>query len=402
MPLEKSASKPAFVRNLKAELSADKPRNQALAIAYSVMRKAKKRRADGGDISQDTTATDSPPPKMNLLDQAKSQYPVLKDLDYGYVENFKPNAGFLEHWNPGDEGAEPTSPTSLDALRPKEIPLDKHGLEIRDPSTRPIDVLGDIASHHLVNSDPVVKQTYQNLQDSITPAQNARLYDQYGYARMNEGENGSYDDWKQRAGMPGVLRGYTFQQWPKEFNDEFYTPEQMKSLDQLMDYFKTGKGPEKANGGTVRNPAVTRALAVARRAKGGKVHIGPIKSPHGGRTDTEEMKVPDGSYVLSADVVSHLGENNSDAGLKRAHQFFGPSGHFAKAQPRSSGGKSGGDGKPVECITAGGEYVIPPEVVRTIGGGDLDHGHKVLDRWSMNVRKDHIATLASLPPPAKD
>lgn len=162
---------------------------------------------------------------------------------------------------------------------------------------------------------------------------------------------------------------------------------------------------EMVHSGHPRNQAIAAALETARRAKrarGGGVHVGPIKSPHGGRTDTEEMKVPDGSYVLSADVVSHLGENNSDAGLKRAHQFFGPSGHFAKAQRRSSGGKSGGDGKPVECITAGGEYVIPPETVRAIGGGDLDHGHKVLDRWSMNVRKDHIATLASLPPPAKD
>jgi hypothetical protein len=162
---------------------------------------------------------------------------------------------------------------------------------------------------------------------------------------------------------------------------------------------------EMREAGHPRDQALGAAYRVMRdakkRKKGGRVHVGPIKSPHGGRTDTEEMKVPDGSYVLSADVVSHLGENNSDAGLKRAHEFFGPSGHFSKAH-RSAGGKSGGDGKPVECITAGGEYVIAPETVRAIGGGDLDHGHKVLDRWSMNVRKDHIKTLATLPPPAQD
>lgn len=40
MPLKKSASKAAFVSNIKAELAANKPKAQALAIAYSVKRKA--------------------------------------------------------------------------------------------------------------------------------------------------------------------------------------------------------------------------------------------------------------------------------------------------------------------------------------------------------------------------
>ena len=39
MPLKKSSSKKAFVSNLKEELKT-KPRDQALAIAYSVKRKA--------------------------------------------------------------------------------------------------------------------------------------------------------------------------------------------------------------------------------------------------------------------------------------------------------------------------------------------------------------------------
>lgn len=40
MPLRKSATKEAFVSNMKAELNAGKPKRQALAIAYSVKRKA--------------------------------------------------------------------------------------------------------------------------------------------------------------------------------------------------------------------------------------------------------------------------------------------------------------------------------------------------------------------------
>jgi hypothetical protein len=40
MPLVKSASKTAFCKNLKAEMAAGKPQKQAVAIAYSVKRKA--------------------------------------------------------------------------------------------------------------------------------------------------------------------------------------------------------------------------------------------------------------------------------------------------------------------------------------------------------------------------
>ena len=47
MPLAKSASKPAFSANVRAEMEAGKPQKQAVAIAYSVQRKAlgKKARA---------------------------------------------------------------------------------------------------------------------------------------------------------------------------------------------------------------------------------------------------------------------------------------------------------------------------------------------------------------------
>ena len=41
MPLKKSASKKAFRENVKAEMRAGKSQKQAVAIAYSVKRKAK-------------------------------------------------------------------------------------------------------------------------------------------------------------------------------------------------------------------------------------------------------------------------------------------------------------------------------------------------------------------------
>jgi hypothetical protein len=46
MPLIKSKSQKAFQSNIKAEIKAGKPQKQAVAIAYSVKRMAKK--AEGG------------------------------------------------------------------------------------------------------------------------------------------------------------------------------------------------------------------------------------------------------------------------------------------------------------------------------------------------------------------
>lgn len=65
---------------------------------------------------------------------------------------------------------------------------------------------------------------------------------------------------------------------------------------------------------------------------------------------------------------------------------------------RASGGKT--DGVPI--VAAGGEYVIPPEDVVHIGGGDLDHGHKVLDAFVKKMRQKTIKTLQGLPGPKKD
>ena len=58
------------------------------------------------------------------------------------------------------------------------------------------------------------------------------------------------------------------------------------------------------------------------------------------------------------------------------------------------------DGVPI--VAAGGEYVIPPEDVIHIGGGDLDHGHKVLDAFVKKMRQKTIKTLQNLPGPKKD
>ncbi len=45
MPLSKSASREAFRKNVAAEVNAGKPVKQAVAIAYSVKRKVKKKKS---------------------------------------------------------------------------------------------------------------------------------------------------------------------------------------------------------------------------------------------------------------------------------------------------------------------------------------------------------------------
>lgn len=142
---------------------------------------------------------------------------------------------------------------------------------------------------------------------------------------------------------------------------------------------------------------------------------GPLKSKDGGRTDTLPITVRSGSFVLPADVVSHLGEGNSDAGQQVVHSiFYGPYGIKPLGGGRKIAGSKttkktttktyadgGSVGGPVEILAAGGEHVLPPEVIAKVGGGDLDHGFRTLDAFVKKVRKDHIKTLKSLPPPAK-
>jgi hypothetical protein len=49
-----------------------------------------------------------------------------------------------------------------------------------------------------------------------------------------------------------------------------------------------------------------------------------------------------------------------------------------------------------------GEYVISPAKVAEIGNGDIDVGHKALDKFVMQLREQNIKKLQSLPGPAQN
>ena len=136
-----------------------------------------------------------------------------------------------------------------------------------------------------------------------------------------------------------------------------------------------------------------------------------LKSSIPGRTDKLPMKVKAGSYVLPADIPSALGQGNTMAGGEILKKMFnsGPygmatmKGHGRPRIPKrgfQEGGDVEGDDH-VDIVAAGGEYILPPEVVQDIGHGSMKAGHDVLDKFVLKVRKHHIDTLKKLPGPKK-
>jgi hypothetical protein len=148
-----------------------------------------------------------------------------------------------------------------------------------------------------------------------------------------------------------------------------------------------------------------------------QIHKGPIHSPVAGRTDHLPMNVESGSYVIPADIISAMGEGNTMAGFKIAKHMFSSHPYFQEAKMpygmKSNTPYGGGAGPygaklaaggkaPVEIVAAGGEYVITPQEVEQIGGGDIDHGHEILDHFVTGYRQKTIDTLKKLPGPKKD
>lgn len=147
-----------------------------------------------------------------------------------------------------------------------------------------------------------------------------------------------------------------------------------------------------ASGGAPRIPGPSFFQRDASRALSRQ--SGLIKSVVPGRTDKHPMRVASGSYILPADVVSHLGQNNTLSGAKFLRRKFGGGGVIQFA--------SGGNvPMPVNIVAAGGEYVLSPDQVAAVGGGDLKKGHAALDKMVLDTRRDHIKTLRKLAPPKR-
>lgn len=150
-------------------------------------------------------------------------------------------------------------------------------------------------------------------------------------------------------------------------------------------------------------------------------HVGPIHSPVAGRTDHLPMSVKSGSYVIPADIISAFGEGNTMAGFKIAHHIFESHPYFQGAQTPygvsnstpygagetpygaklATGGQADDDAPLVQIVAAGGEFVISPEGVTSLGEGDINYGHDVLDSFVKQYRAKTVDTLKKLPGPKR-
>ncbi len=159
-------------------------------------------------------------------------------------------------------------------------------------------------------------------------------------------------------------------------------------------------------GGT-DSPEVPKVHAPKTRATGPH-HEGPINSSVAGRTDHLPIEVASGSYVIPADIVSGMGEGNTIAGFKHMRRMFGGVPYGGSSEMPYGQGKTpygmakGGAASGVPIVAAGGEHVLTPDQVRDVGAGDLDRGHRVLDKWVLRMRAEFIKTLKNLKPPKKD
>jgi hypothetical protein len=96
-------------------------------------------------------------------------------------------------------------------------------------------------------------------------------------------------------------------------------------------------------------------------------------------------------FVVPADVVSHLGNGSSEAGLKLlvskfdAEPIKGEGDGMSDSIPTTIGGKQ-------EARVANDEAFISPEVVKRIGGGDAKKGAKKLYAMMDQIREERTGT----------
>jgi hypothetical protein len=157
-----------------------------------------------------------------MFEGAKKEYPYLADKDIAFA--YTPTEGdqrMLEFYPPDEE------------QRPAYIPKGVPGIEVFNPQTKPLDILGDYVSHYGVNVDPQLQELYSQFQGQLDPNM---MQQRYQYHVQNLGEQRPYEQWLQTSGLPEMFRGYTFNQW--ENAKDMYTPEQLKTLDAVRSYLR--------------------------------------------------------------------------------------------------------------------------------------------------------------------
>ena len=153
-----------------------------------------------------------------LFEAAQKQYPYLQGKDVAYKYSPQQNPEYMLEFYKGED-------------IPEWAKGKQAAIEVFNPKTTPLDILGDYVSHYGVETDPKLQQLYQQFQNQLDTK---AMQERYQYHTANLGENRPYEQWYQMTGLPEMFRGYTFNQW--ENPKELYSPEQLKTLDLVRSY----------------------------------------------------------------------------------------------------------------------------------------------------------------------
>lgn len=165
-----------------------------------------------------------PPAGAQLWDETQKQYPRLKDYPIDYAYTPKAGADMMESYAPEEE------------QRPANFPKGRFGLEVFRQDAKPLDLLGDVASHYAVYHDPKMQQLYEQFQKDIPKEGQAALKDLYEESKRDDNEKRPYEDWLKQSGMPAYLRGRLVDQFKPTDYPGAYSPDQLKVLDQMKQY----------------------------------------------------------------------------------------------------------------------------------------------------------------------
>lgn len=101
-------------------------------------------------------------------------------------------------------------------------------------------------------------------------------------------------------------------------------------------------------------------------------------------------------FILPADVISHMGNGSSDAGMEIAISEF-------RARPIKGDGDGMSDSIPTDiegkqkALVANEEALIPREMVAFLGGGSVQKGAKELEKFMTRVRKARTGKAKQAP-----
>lgn len=376
-------------------------------------------------VGAQPTATVPPPAQSSGLGDTLQQYDTPMGQAYMQTRDFLPyshkNGGGIKHYAAGGSSQDfskyvstvPMSEMTGQGLSPYVAQVGKNGIPSGGSSQSGLSFPSSIGAQSSV-PNPNPPPSAQSSSQSAAPT---------GPFYGNQG--GGYNLLSSlNSSIP------TYQKY--QYSGPFYTMQngnytQLDTPPPGLFKMNTGGNVKMADGGTP--PMSTMAPWYMRReaSQEDAVHSGGLfPGATGGRSDVLNRLVPAGAYVIPSDVVSGLGEGNTNAGANVLDHMMhslpygikGGSGRhggmgvprapaaFKQSSPNlgnmvSRGGTPKGDEGHVPIVAASGEFLVTPEHVKALGGGDIKHGHRILDAFVVHVRKKTADTMKKLPGPKR-